>query len=109
MNPQCAIIVNPTSGGYSDQALRRLVTALSDRGFSPAVLPTLSPFDAEAHARDWCRGKSDPLVIAAGGDGTVNGVVNGLHPGEARLAVVPLGTSNVLARELGIVSIEDAV
>jgi diacylglycerol kinase family enzyme len=50
-----------------------------------------------------------PLVIVAGGDGTVNAVVNSLTPGMATLAVLPLGTSNVLAAELGICSVEDGV
>lgn len=47
------------------------------------------------------------LVIVAGGDGTFNAVVNGLNPGTATLAVLPFGTSNVLAAEIGITSIED--
>lgn len=49
------------------------------------------------------------MVIVAGGDGTFNAVVNGLNPGTATLAVLPFGTSNVLAAEIGIASIEDGV
>ncbi len=51
----------------------------------------------------------DSLVVVAAGDGTFNAVVNGLRPGTATLAVLPFGTSNVLAAELGIRSIEDGL
>lgn len=49
------------------------------------------------------------MVIVAGGDGTFNAVVNGLDPSTATLAVLPFGTSNVLAAEIGIKSIDDAL
>ncbi len=42
------------------------------------------------------------MVIAAGGDGTINGVINGIGVSGIPLGVLPLGTANVFARELGI-------
>ena len=53
------------------------------------------------HATELASLAGDRLVVAAGGDGTVNEVLNGLSL-EATLGVLPLGTANVLARELGL-------
>lgn len=78
-------------------------------GLEPALLPTRSPLDPTLFASRLCAEMPDPLILVAGGDGTVNAVLNGLVPGAATLGVIPLGTSNVLARELKIHSIDDAL
>lgn len=58
--------------------------------------------DAESFAREAIK-ESPSLIIAAGGDGTVNEVINGIAGSEIPMAILPLGTTNVLAKELGIV------
>jgi diacylglycerol kinase (ATP) len=109
MAPICSLIVNPVSGGYSAGKLGRVLTALSAGGLEVEILPTTCAEDAASFARRVCAERDKPLIIAGGGDGTFNQVLNGVAPGQATLAVLPLGTANVLARELGIVSPEDAV
>lgn len=109
MAKSCFLIVNPTSGRYSPATPGRLLALAAARGLEPELLPTAGPRDASLFAARICRETREPLILAAGGDGTVNGVLNGLEPGVATLGVIPLGTSNVLARELGIVSLEDAL
>ena len=82
---------------------------LRQGGLEPELMPTGSAEDASLFAARICSQVGDPLVLVAGGDGTVNGVLNGLVPGVATLGVIPLGTSNVLARELKIASLDDAL
>ena len=72
------------------------------------LLYTSSAGDAEQFARNICARHENPVIMVAGGDGTVNSVVNGMSPA-ATLALVPIGTANVLALELGINSIDDAL
>lgn len=105
----CTLIINPVAGGYSAQRLGQVTAALEAGGFAPEVLLTENAGDAELFSRRTCRERKEPFLIAGGGDGTVNGVVNGLATERATLAVLPLGTANVLARELGIASSADAV
>ena len=94
-----AIIGNPNSGkAGSRNLLEDYAKILSTGGIETEVLNTEYPDHATELATEV--GK-DRLVIAAGGDGTINEVINGLHE-EATLGILPLGTANVLARELDL-------
>jgi diacylglycerol kinase (ATP) len=70
---------------------------LRSGGLTVEVLNTEHP----NHATELASLAGDRLIVAAGGDGTVNEVLNGLSLG-ATLGVLPLGTANVLAREFGL-------
>jgi diacylglycerol kinase (ATP) len=109
LTKRCFLIANPTSGGYSPRNMERIVATLRLSGLDPVLLPTSGPQDAALFAARICAETPDPLILVAGGDGTLNGVLNGLLPGAATLGVIPLGTSNVLARELKIRSLDDAL
>lgn len=100
------VIHNPTAGGRRARLLRAVVSRLEARGVNVTVKPTGKRGDAEAFAREADPGSVD-AVVAAGGDGTINEVINGLaihaaggHP--LALGIVPMGTANVLAAELGL-------
>lgn len=100
---RACIIFNPTARGERSQRLRSQLASLSGE---LALRPTTAPGDATWLAAEAVREGFD-TIIAAGGDGTVNEVLNGLASApdglaRARLAVLPLGTVNVFARELGI-------
>src|SRR3712207_177975 len=95
---EAVIIGNPHSGSAGDEGyLERFAEILRAGGLEVEVLNTERP----DHATELAAAAGDRLVIAAGGDGTVNEVVNGLDKG-ATLGILPLGTANVLARELGL-------
>lgn len=92
------IIGNPNSGRAGDEGyLEGFAKILIQNGLSTEVLNTEHP----NHATELASLAGDRLVIAAGGDGTVNEVINGLSR-DATLGILPLGTANVLARELGL-------
>jgi diacylglycerol kinase (ATP) len=95
---KAVIIGNPNSGSAGDEGyLERFAEILRAGGLEVEVLNTERP----DHATELAAMAGGRLVIAAGGDGTVNEVVNGLSK-DATLGILPLGTANVLARELGL-------
>lgn len=103
------LFVNPASGHHSAQSLKLVLERLQERAIVPEVFQVRTPADIFACCDVINREGEPHLVIVAGGDGTFNAVVNGLEPGSATLAVLPFGTSNVLAAEIGITSLDDAL
>ena len=88
MAMEAVIIGNPNSGSAGDEGyLERFAETLRSGGLEVEVLNTQRP----DHATELAAAAGDRLVIAAGGDGTVNEVVNGLSGG-ATLGILPLGT-----------------
>ncbi len=102
-------IINTLAGSYTPERASSIVRLLESHGISVTVHTVTEPGEATRCAGRICAGEEHPLIIVGGGDGTINGVINGLTFGKATLAVTPLGKANVLARELGISSLENAV
>ena len=98
MAMEAIIIGNPNSGSAGDEGyLEQFADTLRAGGLEVEVLNTERP----DHATELAAGAGDRLVVAAGGHGTENEDVNGLSKVVTR-GILPLGTANVLARELGL-------
>jgi lipid kinase, YegS/Rv2252/BmrU family len=98
------IIYNPTSGReLAKKNVAYILDRLENAGYEASAYATKSKGDATKGARKAVRRRFD-LVIAAGGDGTINEVINGLAEKEFRptLGVLPLGTTNDFARAVNI-------
>jgi diacylglycerol kinase (ATP) len=81
--------------------LSRIASALEDAGTHARALPTSGPGTASDLARK-CIAEGADLILVAGGDGTVNEVANGMVFSDVPLGLLPAGTANVLAMELGL-------
>lgn len=96
------LILNPTSGGGRNVGkLKKVLKYFRKKGDEVVVHRTTGPGDAEATARERCVEGFD-AVIGAGGDGTIHEVVGGLKGTETPLGILPWGTGNVFAREMGL-------
>src|SRR5712671_6611108 len=100
-----AIIINPISGGASPAEARkrlRIASAATDREGHPAdVFVT----EGRGHARELAKAavrRRVQLVISWGGDGTLNEIASALAFEEVPLGLVPAGSGNGFARELGV-------
>jgi YegS/Rv2252/BmrU family lipid kinase len=95
-------IVNPKSGASSSKLTGRLFQEyLIKRGFDVKVSLTTSLADACEVATDAAVDFHCAMVVVVGGDGTVREVAHGLEGSDKPLLIVPCGTENLLANELG--------
>ena len=101
-----ALIYNPVSGQISarrDAAIQAAVDVFRDAGIEAEAFVTDAAGSATEHAIECVRGGYD-TVLACGGDGTVHEVLQALVGTEVALGVVPLGTANALASDLGLIA-----
>lgn len=103
------MIYNPTAGRRRADRLDAVVRALRLQGAEVTVTPTRAPGHASTLAsalwdgEDTADGEAD-TVLAAGGDGTISEVAAGLIGSDLTLGIIPLGTANVLAQDLGLLA-----
>jgi YegS/Rv2252/BmrU family lipid kinase len=99
-----ALIYNPASGQRPERRsalIADVVAVLQGAGIEVKTIATESPESAGAQAQDAVRRGCD-TVLACGGDGTAHEVMQGLVGGSAALGVIPMGTANALATDLGL-------
>ena len=101
MKSSIVLISNPTAKRASDRKIAQASRYLMSKGYKVEVLFTEKKGHAESLAREAIK-ELPSLIIAAGGDGTFNEVINGIAGSEIPMAILPLGTTNVLAKEIGI-------
>jgi diacylglycerol kinase (ATP) len=104
---RAVLIVNPMRGRQAVKHLSRMQGALEMVGLHHDVWLT----ERRGHGTELARravSHGYPIVVAVGGDGTVNEVVNGIAGSDATLGALPLGANNDFLRSLGIWSWQEA-
>lgn len=97
------IIVNPAAGRGKARNYIREISEFSQKMFTNSTLHiTRDAAQAQEIAAKFSR--RETLVIAAGGDGTIHHVANGLAGGQAVLGIIPIGTGNDFVRTIGMPS-----
>ena len=98
------LIYNPASGRRRHRRVadvEHAASILHQAGIATELAPTTAPSSATDAARKAVEQRRG-MVIACGGDGTINEIVNGLAGSDVPMALLPAGTANILAKELGI-------
>lgn len=101
---KATLISNPKTGRYASRRPRpieKIASDLESLGVAVDLRLTSGPGEATQIAARAARNGSSNIIVA-GGDGTINEAIQGLAGTKARLAIIPRGTANVLARELGL-------
>jgi len=100
-----AIIFNPNAGTAKKKRLEKIIKKLEISN-QVNLFETTKPNDATEIAKKEC--ENFEIIVAAGGDGTINEVINGIKD-DTKLGIIPLGTANILAIEAGIKNDVDSI
>jgi diacylglycerol kinase (ATP) len=101
---KAALFYNPLSGRRRKRRLADVgaaVAVLQQAGVEVIAEPTRGQADAAGQARQAIAAGCD-TIFACGGDGTVHDVLQGMVGSQAALSIIPLGTANALAHDLGL-------
>jgi YegS/Rv2252/BmrU family lipid kinase len=108
MKSSALLIANPTAGKNASNKIHNIQRLLLERGIKTELYLTTKRGDAKEAAKVGVS-EQRPMIIAAGGDGTINEAINGMVGCNIPLGIIPLGTTNVLSIEIGAESIIQAV
>lgn len=97
--PRAVVLLNAAAGGARDDSLR--IAAVLRRAGIDAEVRQINPLELTATARRAIESGAR-LVVAAGGDGTINAVASAVAGSQAVLGILPVGTLNHFARDLGL-------
>lgn len=104
----CAVINTSAGRGKASEARKALEDRFAEIGENCSFIELSRGENIESNVRRALENGSD-LIVAVGGDGTVSAAMAAVARSSVPLAIVPLGTTNLIARELGIpLDIEDA-
>ncbi len=96
------VVLNPAAGrgsaGAREDEVRRIFQGM---GVEAEIFCTAGPEEAQELAREFCA-RAEPVVVAAGGDGTLHAVAQALVGTKTALGILPMGSGNDYARILGI-------
>jgi diacylglycerol kinase (ATP) len=101
---KAALLYNPDSGGSSERRKKELESALAmlrSNGVEAELIPTESRDHAEDETRQAIDSGCD-TIFACGGDGTVHSIAQVLAKTQVQLAILPMGTANALAHDIGL-------
>lgn len=99
------LIYNPEAGAlrrHGQRLLERAMEQLQQSGIRVELVATTGPQTGGAIARDLVDREGADTILVAGGDGTINEVMNGLVHSSVAFGVLPAGTANVLANEMQV-------
>lgn len=96
------IVHNPNAGRSAHQLYRETLSFLKTSGSSVETLDTARHGEGTKASAEAAKSGKFDAVVAAGGDGTVHDVAEGLVGRSIPLGIIPMGTGNVLSREIGL-------
>ncbi|MGE5415451.1 MAG: diacylglycerol/lipid kinase family protein [Acidobacteriota bacterium] len=102
------LITNPASGSYNKKKIEEILARLRSGGVNVEFCETQYRGMGTEIAHNTCLNSPRTTIIACGGDGTINEALNGLIQG-ATMGIIPMGSANVLAKEVGVRTIDKAV
>ena len=107
---QAGVVVNPAKVGDGEEFKAAVSAGMAERGWQPPLwLETTAEEPGQRQARE-AVSAGVTLILACGGDGTVTACAEGVAGTGVPLAIVPIGTGNLLARNLGLpVDLDEAL